>query len=84
MKLSELKPCAECHGVMIPVFYRVTVEQGIIDEVQARRFMATAQMLHNSLEMAEAMYGSEGIIKFMPPETILLCQNCAAERGLIK
>lgn len=78
MKLSELRPCDQCGGKVTPIFYRVVVEQHLLDAGAVNEVLGLRQMFSGSLRMAEAMASRPDATKVLTPatETLLLCQDC--------
>ena len=58
MKLSELKPCARCHGPLPPIWYVVRTSVAILDEKATRGVLGLHTMFGDSaasLRIAEVM-----------------------------
>lgn len=60
MKLSELKPCAVCRGVITPIWYVLRISQAMLKPQAANGVLGLAQMYGGiaapgALRIAEAM-----------------------------
>lgn len=76
MKLSELKPCANCGGKIAPIFYRVTVEQILIDPMAANQVLGLNIMFGGGA-LTEAMAPNDDVTYPLQTNTVALCQECA-------
>lgn len=78
MKLSDLKPCNVCGGQIAPLFYRVTVEQLMIDAKAANQVIGLNTMFGgNALGLAETFAPNE-VTMTLQTNTVTLCTDCAA------
>ena len=77
MKLSELRPCDRCGKPIAPIFYRVVVEQHLVNPEAANEVLGLRQMV-GSLRLAETMASRPDATTALAPltETLLLCQSC--------
>lgn len=82
MKLSELTPCAICGGKIAPVFYRVTVEQMMIDPTAANQVLGLNTMFGGALRLAEAMAPRDDVTLELQKNTTVLCGDCAVTVSL--
>lgn len=55
MKLSELRPCDNCGGIVAPQFYIVQTSLAIINPQAANATLGLTQMFGGHLALAEAM-----------------------------
>lgn len=82
MKLSELKPCEICGGPVAPVFYRVTVEQVMIDPEAANRVLGLNMMFGgNALGLAET-FTPDDVTLVLQTNATVLCSDCATTIAL--
>lgn len=82
MKISELIPCANCGGPVAPVFYRVTVEQIMIDPTSANRVLGLNTMFGGrALGLAE-IFAPDDVTVTLQTNMTILCSDCAATIGL--
>lgn len=83
MRLSELRPCDKCGGLIAPLFTVVRVSQAMINERAARGVLGLTTMFNGALGLAEAMAPEpEAVMVFGDKDgrlmtEILLCQECA-------
>lgn len=82
MDVAELKKCAACGmGVMhrgSPVFYRVTVEQCIVDTRNVQR-MHGMEMAMGSVGLARVFSPSNTVAHVLPATPKLVCSDCLLE-----
>jgi hypothetical protein len=85
VKLSELKPCANCAGAIAPTFYLVEFSQAIISGQAAREVLGVASILGglHALPVAEAMAPrpDDAVLVFGDKDAslktrLLICQEC--------
>ncbi len=82
MKLSELKPCAVCHGKIVPTWYVVRISQAILKPNAANETLGLMQMFGGSLALAEAMSSHSDCVAVFGDEDknlmteVNVCQNC--------
>lgn len=82
MKLTDLRPCDRCDGPIGVVFFRVSVEQHVVDLNEARRHMGLTAMLGGSSQLASVMgTDSDESTKVATKRTLLLCPACFCEPG---
>ena len=77
MKLSALKPCDVCGGKIAPVFYRVTVEQMIINVTAVNQVIGLATMFGGALGIAEIFAPNDDVTLKFQENTVSLCGDCA-------
>lgn len=82
MKLSDLTPCATCGGPIAPLFYRVTVEQILLDATAANQVLGLNTMFGGRLRLAEAMAPNDDVTKMLQTNSVILCSDCAASIAL--
>jgi ABC-type uncharacterized transport system permease subunit len=81
-KQSEIKPCAFCkQGILhsaSPLFYRVKVEQMVLDMQAIRRQAGLEMMMGSAAGLAAIMGPNEDMAKsFGDAQNILICNECA-------
>lgn len=82
MKLSELTPCILCGGKLAPVFYRVTVEQVMLDNTALNQVLGLNTMFAGILRLAEVMAPQDDVTLTLQSESGLVCQDCYVESTL--
>jgi hypothetical protein len=77
MKVEELRPCDGCGKSINPVFFRVRVEQHVIDQRAVQQHVGLATMFGGSGALANVFdsYGNDAT-KEMASKTVLLCSSC--------
>jgi len=77
MNFSDVKPCSFCAGAIVPMHYRVTIEQVGVDAHSVRRHMGLAQMLGGHTALADVMGTGIETVKLNTWSGIvcLSCQN---------
>lgn len=82
MKLSELRPCDACGGVIAPQFYVLKLSLAIIDAREANNTLGLTQMFGGALGLAEAMSPTPNAVKIAGEhdarlwDTLFLCRDC--------
>lgn len=77
MKLSELELCTVCGGPIGMLFYRVTVDQIMINAKAANRVLGLNAMFGGSaLRLAEAFIDDDVTME-LQKNTTILCVDCA-------
>lgn len=76
MKLSEMTPCAICGEMIAPLFYRVKVEQIMIDSTAANQVMSLSSMFGGRLALAEDMAPNYDVAMILQRDSGLVCQEC--------
>ena len=82
MKLSELKPCAACHGKIAPIWYVVRISQAMLNPRAANQTLGLAQMFGGNLALAEVMSPQPDCVLVMGDAEpglmteLSICQNC--------
>lgn len=76
MKLSELTPCIHCGGPVAPLFYRVSIEQCLIDATAANQVLGLVTMFGGHLAAAEAMAPNDNVTMTLQSNSGLVCQDC--------
>lgn len=84
MKLSDLKPCAICGGKIAPLFYRVTIEQMMIDAAAANQVIGLNTVFGGALRLAEAMAPNDDVTLKLQENTVILCGDCAYTVSLVR
>lgn len=83
MKLSELKLCAVCGGPIGMLFYRVTVDQMMINANAANRVLGLNTMFGGSaLRLAET-FVDDDVTMELQKNTTILCADCAYSISLV-
>ena len=90
MKLSELRKCDSCKGILAPrgQFYVVRVSLAIASPKAYNQVMGLAAIFGGALGLAEAMSPDEHVIKIAGDEDknlldeMLICQECYMMRDL--
>lgn len=80
MKLSELTPCAICGGPIAPLFYRIRVEQMMVDANAANRYLALTTMFGGSSALANLFSDNDNGTLLLQENSVLICSDCAATR----
>lgn len=81
MKLSALRPCDACGGVIAPHFYVVRTSVALIKPYEANQTLNLAQLFNGSLALAEAL-GPTNSVKVGGEEypelwtELFLCTSC--------
>lgn len=84
MKLSELRPCALCGGKVYPIFYRVRVEQVMVDVGKVNQVLGLNHVLGGkALGVAEAMSPVDEVTFEVGSKEAILCQECAFGRDVL-
>lgn len=84
MKLSELKLCAVCDGPIGMLFYRVTVDQMMIDAKAANQVLGLNTMFGGAaLGLAEALAPNDDVTIQLQTNTTILCADCAYSISLV-
>lgn len=84
MKLSEFKPCDVCGGTLGMLFYRVTVEQKMIDASEANQVIGLSIMFAGRLGLAEVMAPAADVTIDLQTNTTIVCDKCAYEISLVR
>ncbi len=84
MKLSELTPCALCEGPLGYLFYRVEVEQIMLDATAANQVLGLNTMFGGALRLAEAMAPNDDVTVTLQKASIIVCESCYYERPMRK
>lgn len=79
MKLSELRGCSRCGGAITPCFYRIVVEQHMVDMTAARQG-AAMELYFNNSKLARAFDDGEATAQIGDPVEILFCGTCMPAR----
>lgn len=76
MNLSDLRPCDSCGKHIAPAFFRLTIEQHVINQGAVREYHGLATMFGNP-QMAD-VFGSYGRAATAPASIaeLLLCTAC--------
>jgi len=82
LSYKELKPCFVCGGAIAPIFYRVILDQFLINPKAVNEFMGMHQVfdMKASHELT-ALFSPQSDRMAESPTTVehLICQNCAME-----
>lgn len=86
IKADELRPCALCQKGLAHdgalAFYRLTVEQFVVNLPAVRRQHGLEQLIGNAM-LAHVMGPQEDMAKRLAdPTPLLICLRCATERHL--
>jgi hypothetical protein len=77
MKLSDLKPCATCGGTIAPVFYRVRIDNILIDPQATNQVLGLNQVFGGqALGLAEAMAPVDDVTITMHTVDVFVCNEC--------
>lgn len=82
MKLSEIRPCDNCGGQIVPIFYVVRTSIAVFNADATNQNLGLMRMLRDSLPLAEAFSSEPDAIKIGGEEDkqlwvdIILCQDC--------
>ena len=82
MKLSELKPCAQCGGKITPIWYVIRVSQAMIKPGAGNQVLGLMQILGGSLALAETMAPEADCVLVMGDQEpslmteLHICQEC--------
>ena len=88
MKLSELRPCDNCGGIIAPQFYVVRTSLAIIDAQAANATLGLTQMFNGALGLAEAMSPMPDAVKIAGEfdkslwVEDFLCRDCFMTKGI--
>lgn len=81
MKVTELNDCIVCGGPLSPVFYRVTVQQEIIDATAMRQVAGLAVLFNGNMALATALAPSDNVSTTLQTEAANMCQDCYLSSG---
>ena len=82
MKLSELRPCAVCHGKLVPIWQVIRVSMAALDRRNAQRVLGMTQFFDGNLALAEAITSSDDCVMVLgdkDPSMMTefnICQTC--------
>jgi len=82
MKLSEIRPCDNCGGPLVPIFYVVRSSIAVFNPDATNEMLGLTRMFHGSLALAEIMGSKPDAVKIGGDEEenllieIYLCQAC--------
>ena len=76
MKVTELNDCIVCGGPLSPVFYRVTVQQEIIDATAMRQVAGLAVLFNGNMALATALAPSDNVSTTLQTGAANMCQDC--------
>jgi len=82
VKLSELKPCAQCGGKITPIWYVVRISQAMIKPQSGNQVLGLMQILGGSLALAETMAPEADCVLVMGDQEpsllteLHICQDC--------
>ena len=88
MKLSEMRPCAKCHGKVAPIWYVLRVSQAMINPRAGNQVLGMMQMLGGNLALAETIAPEPDCVLVMGDKEpalmteLNLCQGCFMEGGI--
>ena len=78
LKTQDIKPCSNYGGPVVPIHYRVKIEQVVIDMGSAQEFAGLTQFFHGHSRLAEVMgTGIKGEV--MNTWEGLICLKCQEE-----
>lgn len=76
MKLADLRPCDGCGGSINPVFYRVEIEQHVIDQARAQQHVGMVQFFGGNAGLAGVFTDDARATTPAQRATLLLCTEC--------
>lgn len=82
MKLSEIRPCDNCGGKIVPMFYVVRFSVAMFAPRATNEMLGLTQMFGGSLQLAEVMGADPEAVKIAGDEEpalwtdLLICQDC--------
>lgn len=82
MKLSEVRPCDNCGGPIVPIFYVVRTSIAVFNPDTVNQNLGLMRMFRGSLALAETFSSDVEAVKIGGDEDkrlwadIILCQNC--------
>lgn len=86
VRTSDLKPCDNCGGSIVPIFYRIEVKfrQVAIDLTAVNQVLGMAQIFNGNLQLGSLMSPNQDVLIELPgyriDKDIWLCQNCVLGR----
>lgn len=91
-EVSELRPedltrCAACGeglATQVPVFYRVTLEQHVVDLAAVQRLGGLVALMGGNQQLAAAFSPDSHYTRRMFSNSMLLCQECAMEASVMQ
>ena len=88
MKASELRPCDNCGGPLVPAPYRVRISQGMFNARATNTVMGLTQHFRGHLGLAEVFAPEPEVLLFFEDKEpalcteLLLCQECVTMKDL--
>jgi len=82
MKLSEIRPCDNCGGAIVPIFYVVRTSIAVFNADATNEMLGLSRMFCGSLALAETMGSQPEAVKIGGEENkelwveVFLCQDC--------
>lgn len=84
MELRKHATCSMCSKPIghsrAPMFYRVTIEQFVLDKAAISRHAGLTNLLGGNAFIAHHMGPNEDLANFSASATITICMTCALER----
>lgn len=80
IRAYDLTKCRVCQEGLLkggPAFYRVTLEQHIVDRQGMQRALGLEQMLMGNGQIAKAMGGNPPVTHQIFESSVLVCATCA-------
>ena len=85
MKLSQIRPCDNCGGPIVPIFNVVSITPAVISPRAANQVLGMSQFFQGSLALAEVFQAEEPVTLASEDgdlsglvTQIFLCQKCMA------
>jgi hypothetical protein len=84
MKMSELRPCDNCGGVIAPMFYVVRFSIALFKKQAVNEVMGMTQYFGGALDLAEMFVGDDEVVRVamddqetkMLRTELYICQEC--------
>lgn len=82
MKLSELRPCDNCGGKIIPTFMVLRISHALFKPQAMNEVLGMTQYFQGHLELAEMFVGDESVVLVTGDEDkqlmteLFICQDC--------
>ena len=83
--VTDLKPCANCGGPIIPICHRIRIDMGVADQNNLRQFAGMYTMFQNDALAAVFSPGANELVKFTTDvdegagTTLFICNACWME-----
>lgn len=83
MILSEMRTCDVCGGPIGMLFYRVTVDQMMINANAVNRVLGLNTMFGGSALRLAEVFVDDDVTMELQKNTTILCADCAYTRSLV-